>query len=162
MGDDPNGDLRMGGDDDARDDVDSPLHAANALPGASDLAAAQAALAAATAGLNPYQVAALSVPSSPRADPPPPCSAASKVKTSGRGSAGHDHKGGVKKPPGKHVSPEKRAKLTGATTQPLLHPVTPLHSVGLAEPPEQGLDLKDPGNPNSSILTRVLHLGFRI
>lgn len=119
---------------------------ANALPSASDLAAAQAALLAAAGEhvelprLNPYQVAALPAPTSPRAElPSQNTTAASKIKSSGRGSIGHDHKGGVKKPRGKHVSPEKRAKLTGTTTtQPLLHPVAPLHPAGLAEPPVFG------------------------
>ena len=68
---DAGGDLRMeGGVEDERDD-DSPLHAANTTPTASDLAAAAAALAAAVGNTvdlteavvpNPYQLAAMSAP----------------------------------------------------------------------------------------------------
>ena len=98
MGED--GDSKMGDVGDARDD-ESPLHnAANALPSVDDLAAARAALAAATAdmpsapGPNPYQAAAA-------AAAPIVASSPNKVRSAGRGSAVQENKGLVKKPAGR-------------------------------------------------------------
>ena len=117
-------------------DEESPLHAAAASkpPTAEDLAAARAALVAATsessvAQLNPYQVAAAAAPNS---------APASKTRTPGRPN---ETKGLVKKPPGKTVSPEKKVKTSNIEKQqPLLSPLapSPLAAPGLAEPPVFG------------------------
>ena len=118
-------------------DAESPLHTAAAAskpPTAEDLAAARAALVAATsesyvAQLNPYQVAAAAAP-----NPAP----TGKTRNPGRPN---ETKGLVKKPLGKTVSPEKKVKTSSTEKQqPLLSPLapSPLAAPGLAEPPVFG------------------------
>ena len=141
------GDCQMIEADRERDD-ESPLHAASAAaaskpPTAEDLAAARAALVAATsesyvAQLNPYQVAAAAAP-----NPAP----AGKTRAPGKPS---ETKGLVKKPPGKTVSPEKKTRSSTEKQQPLLSPLapSPITAPGLAEPPVFG-----GGNPTGILGT---------